>query len=88
MIPRIRARVGHTEDGKFYFEISLWNLAGTECFSRNDVGPFQTEKEAHIEMRKCTQLVSESIEKMAGGKPSGKYIDFKDGGLLKSWMQQ
>lgn len=89
MIPRIRARVGNGEDGKFYFEISLWNLAGTvrigEPFT---FGPYETDKLAHEEMKKAVQNVTEQVEKFGGFKPSGQYLDMKNGGVLRPWVQQ
>lgn len=88
MIPRIRGRVGTGDDGKFYFEISLWDLGGTECYLRENIGPYDTEVQAHQELKKCAQFVSEGVETLNGKQPTGKYVDFKDGGILKAWREQ
>lgn len=87
-IPRIRARVGLGEDNKYYFEISLWTFDGeTKIFDPFTVGPWETEIKAHEEMNKAVQLVCEQIEKSKGLEPSGKYIDLKNGAVLRPWQQ-
>lgn len=89
IIPRIRARVGTGEDNKFYFELSIWNFVGTEMLGGPFVvGPFETEKQAHEEMLKATQTACEVIEKGMGQEPSGQYLDMKNGGQLRPWIEQ
>lgn len=87
MIPRIRGRVGTGDDGKFYFEMSLWDLHGENCAGKWDFGPWNTEAIAHDEMKKCARFMTETLEKEKGGEPSGKFLDMKNGGILRPWDQ-
>lgn len=85
-IPRIRGRIGVGEDKKFYTELSLWNLGGTQQVG--DVftfGPFETEAEAKENLQRVTQAACEAIEESHGQKPSGQYLDLKVGGVMKPW---
>lgn len=89
MIPRIRGRVGQDEYGNWVFETSLWTFDGeTRIGEPFTFGPWRDEKEAHAEMNKCVQIMSETVEKMNGEEPTGKYIDMKNGGVLTPWMKQ
>lgn len=84
--PRVRARTGEGDDKKFYFEISLWNFEGTNslgdpfCF-----GPYETESEAKKHMREGVELVVKTLQESAGAEPTGQFIDFKNGGVLRSF---
>ncbi len=81
-IPRIRGKVGHGDDGKYYFEISMWNFEGTEMIGGEPLGtfgPWETEKEAHSELRKAVEL---ACKKITNNKANG-YVDFKNGGEFR-----
>lgn len=84
--PRIRARTGPGEDGKYYFEISLWNFEGTEMIGDpiGPFGPFETEKEAKAEMRRAVELSAKAIVGPNGEVPQG-YVDFKNGGEFRKF---
>lgn len=87
--PRIRGRVGTTDDGKFGFEISMWTVDGeTRIGEPWEFGPFDTEKEAHEEMRKCAKFVADKCQEFKGLKPVDKYFDFKNGGIMRPWAEQ
>lgn len=86
MPPRIRARHGQGDDGKWYFEISLWTFDGeTQIEEPFQIGPFETKKIVLDEMHKAVRLVCESIQKHLGAEVNGKYLDFKNGGVLTPW---
>lgn len=89
MPPRIRGKVGTADDGKFYFEISLWDFYGKQQVGDPfTIGPWDTEKQAHEEMKKAAKLSCDAIEKGQGFKPSGEYMDMKSGGILRPWVEQ
>jgi hypothetical protein len=91
-IPRIRARVGKVDDppewrGQWCFEISVWTLDG-ETQIGNPIGPFgpyKTKKEATEKMNEAVRMCCERAEIMVDGKPSGKYFDLKNGGVMRRW---
>ena len=89
MPPRIRGKVGTGEDGKFYFEITLWDFYGKfqvgEPFT---IGPWENEQQAHDEMKRAVKITCETIEKSHGSEPSGEYMDMKSGGILRPWTEQ
>jgi len=81
-IPRLRARVGTATEpeelkGKFFFEVFLAAPGEGNGQKLGDWGPYDTEKEAHIEMRKTVREMSELIQKEITGKASGRYLDMK-----------
>lgn len=84
--PRFRGRVGQSPDNnKFYFEISIWNLAGTEMIGDPfTVGPFDTEQIARTELKNAMDHVIKSMSE-DNGVPTGEagYVDFADGGKFK-----
>jgi hypothetical protein len=88
-IPRIRARVGQGEhDDKYYFEITLWDLSGkNQLGDAFCVGPFETEQMAHLAMRKGVQIVCAEVERAAGFEPSSEYLDLKNGGICRPWVE-
>lgn len=89
MPPRIRGKVGTADDGKIYFEISIWDFYGKQQAGEPfTIGPWKDEQEAHDEMKKAVKIVCESIEKSQGNKPSGEYMDMKSGGILRPWENQ
>lgn len=89
--PRIRGRAGIAQpgqgvDGKWFFEITVWDLAGEKQFGDAlQLGPFETEEIAKDIGFKATREVSEAFEKQAGFEPSGKFLDLKNGAILRSW---
>lgn len=95
-IPRIRGRVGlcHEDEdpqyiGKWFFEISIWDFTGERSAGPPiQYGPWDSEVIAHAEMKKAVQVISETIEKEVTGKISGKYLDMKNGGVMRPWVDQ
>jgi hypothetical protein len=92
--PRIRGRVGQASEpkewaGKFAFEISMWTFDGETQIGDpfGPFGPYDTEAQAKDAMRRACQLASESIEQAMTGKVSGKYLDLKNGGVLRQWEE-
>lgn len=90
MIPRIRGRSGLIESGehkdKWGYELSLWTLDGeTQIGGPWQLGPFKTKEEAQEAGMDATRLACETIEKGIDGKVSGKYLDFKNGAILRPW---
>ena len=88
MIPRIQGKVGRATEpeemnGKYFFELFLNSIGGGEGESMGTFGPWDTEEEAHIELRKAAKLACEAIEKSMDGRPSGKYIDMKTNTVRK-----
>lgn len=93
MIPRIRAKVGKIDNGeykdKWAFEISLWTLDGEKMIGEPfTIGPWDTKEQAHTEMKSAVKLSCEAIEKANGCDPSGKFLDMKNGGILRPWTEQ
>lgn len=91
MIRRIRGRAGQAAagqgvDGKWFYEISIWDLTGEHQVGEPfQLGPYDTEEEACKDGIKAVRMVSEEAEKLVGGEPSGKYLDLKNGGVLRPW---
>ncbi len=94
MIPRIRGRSAEIEkgqghDGKFCYEISVWTFDGEKQLGDSHViGPFDTIEIARAEGLKFVRSISEKIEKDQTGEISGKFLDMKNGGILRPWDQQ
>jgi hypothetical protein len=93
-IPRIRARVGKISEpqefkNQWAFEISMWTFDGeTQVGELGTFGPYKTEKEAHEKMRLMTQTICESVEHKMTGGISGKYLDLKNGAVMRPWQEQ
>lgn len=92
-IPRIRGRVGTAEDGehkgKWFYEISIWDLGGEhQAGPPFQFGPFESETIACEFGRNKTKEISEQIETFVTGKISGRYLDFKNGGIMRPWDEQ
>ena len=87
--PRIRGKVGTADDGKFYFEITLWDFYGESRVGEPiTIGPWETEKQAHEELKKAARICCEAVEKHYGNTPCGEYMDMKAGGILRPWTEQ
>lgn len=92
-IPRIRGRAGIAEDGehknKWFYEISIWDLSGeNQAGPPFQFGPFDSETEACDFGRNKTKEVAQHIEEFMTGKKSDKYIDLKNGAILRPWTEQ
>lgn len=82
VIPRIQGKVGQATEppevaGKWYFEMWLTSIGGGEGDSLGLFGPWETEEQAKVELRRASQMAVETIEEKMDGKKSGKYIDMK-----------
>jgi len=91
-IPRIRGRVGQIESGadkdKWAFELSLWNLQGTQRIGDPWlIGPFETEAIAQEKLKDAVKIACEAIEKHETGSTSGQYMDLKNGGVMRPWVE-
>jgi hypothetical protein len=90
MIPRIRGQVGQAIEGehkdKWFYYASIWTLDGEKQIGDVfQVGPFDTEKMACEKGRELVKFISDQIEKQETGEVSGKYLDMKNGGVLRPW---
>ena len=88
-IPRIRAKTGRGDDGKYYFEISLWNFEGTEIIGGEPVGtygPWDTEEIAKSEMRRAVEI-SAKCYKGPNGEEANGFVDFKNGGEFRKFEE-
>ena len=88
--PRIRARAGQGDDGKWYFEVGLWTLDGETQVGDEPMGtfgPWESEAECRREMRRACELACNAIEESVTGKASGKFIDMNQNGKLRSWNE-
>ena len=88
-IPRIRARSGKGEDNKFYFEISIWNFAGTQQVGDviGPFGPWETEEICKAEMRRAVEIGVKGIKGPDGQEPEGM-IDMLDKGTFKKFYSE
>lgn len=100
-IPRIRGKSGqiehdpkctdancgwHDKDGQWVYEISIWDLSGeNQVGSPFIIGPFATQEIAQVEGLRAIQIAAEAIEKAATGGVSGKFLDLKNGAVMRPW---
>ncbi|MCB0415783.1 MAG: hypothetical protein KDD50_15705 [Bdellovibrionales bacterium] len=69
-------------------DISLWDFYGkTNYGSMGDFGPWDTEDEAHAQLKEAGHLAIEAIEEKMTGQKSGEVMDMLAGGILKPWNQ-
>lgn len=92
-IPRIRGRAGTADEGpdkgKWFYEVTLWDLSGENLlFGPYQFGPFESEDEACDYGRNKVKELSEIIEEEMTGEKSGKYLDLKNGAILRPWVNQ
>lgn len=92
-IPRIRGRAGIADDGedkgKWFYEISIWDFSGeTQAGEPFQFGPFDSEDQACAFGREKTKDISEYLEELLTGKKSGRYMDMKNGGIMRPWDEQ
>lgn len=96
MIPRIRGCAGqadvddpsHPDFGKWFYQVSLWTLDGeTRVGDPWLFGPFESEAKACERGKQIIRDLSEHLEKEFTGKASGKFLDLKNGGVLRPWEE-
>ncbi len=90
MIPRIRGRAGICDSGehkdKWFYEISVWDLTGEyQAGPPFQFGPFNSENEACLKGRDIVKDLSEFLEKESTGCLSGRFLDMKNGGIMRPW---
>lgn len=84
MLPRIRGRVGTGDDGKFYYEVSIWDFYGeNQVGDHFTLGPFDDEEKANEAGREAVKIACD----VAGGDKE-TYMDMKNGGMLRPWKSQ
>lgn len=87
-IPRIRGKVGQAEpgqgvDGKWFFQLEMATLYGErvgEPFGY--FGPYDTEKDAQTALKEAAKLACEAC-----GGSSDSYLDMKNGGVMRPWVE-
>lgn len=91
---RIRSESGQCDDpkdehfNKWFCRVSLWSVDGEEEIGTLGMwGPFETQKMAQARGKEVGKFAAEEIEKLLDGKASGKYLDMKNGGVLRSWQE-
>lgn len=91
MIPRIRGKLGQIEEpledkGKWVFALGIWDLNGEKLLADLGIfGPYETEVLAKQEMKKSVRDVVQGYEKFLTGTTSERYLDLKNGAVLRSW---
>jgi len=93
MIPRIRGRAGIADEGpdegKWFYEVTIWNFAGeVQIGEPFQFGPFDTEPEACAFGREKTRELAQFIEVQMTGEKSNRYLDMKNGGIMRPWDEQ
>lgn len=85
---RVRGKVGTGDDGKFYFEMSLWNFEGTKMVGEPfpPCGPYDTKEIAGQHLQTAAELVCKKMAEKEGLKPEG-FVDFKDEGKFKKFSE-
>ncbi len=89
-IPRIRGRAGIAEEGEhkgqWFYEISIWDFSGeTQAGPPFQFGPFDSEDAACKFGRNKTKEVNQHIEEIMTGEKSGRYMDLKNGCIMRPW---
>lgn len=92
-IPRIRGRTAQITEGedknKWLYEISLWDLSGEHLVGEPlFFGPFDNQELARSAGTQIVKDVSQHIEKEKTGEISGRYLDMKNGGIMRPWVNQ
>lgn len=93
LIPRIMGKVGQAEspdprfDKKWFFK--MWMVAmgagePTDEDSMGEFGPYDTEEQAHAELKRAVQVACEAAEKAITGKTSGLFVNMKNN-KTESW---
>jgi hypothetical protein len=90
-IPRLRGRAAQIDSppedaGKWLYELTMWDLSGEHQVGEPwFFGPFETEAIAKTEGREITKKVSQTVEKEITGEVSGRFLDLKNGGIMRPW---
>ncbi len=91
MIPRVQARVGQADSdnepdvaNKWFFEIVISFLGMGQIGEPFQIGPWETEKKAHEEMKNAVKLVVDKVVEQTPGAVPGKYYDMKTN-EVRSW---
>lgn len=91
-IPRIRGRLAQFDEpkewkDKWCFEISVWTFDGETQIGEpiGPFGPYETKAEAAQELKRAARLAAESCEKGLGFEPSGRFMDMKNGAIVRPW---
>lgn len=92
-IPRIRGRSGVADEGehegKWFYEVSIWDLSGEhQAGPPFQFGPFETEAEACEFGRDKVKWVSQHVEELLTGEKSNRFLDLKNGGIMRPWDNQ
>lgn len=92
-IPRIRGRAGQAAEGehkdKWFYEISIWDLSGErQAGDPFQFGPFNSEDEACAFGRNKCKDLCDHLEMIATGQKSERYLDMKNGGIMRPWEEQ
>lgn len=92
-IPRIRGRTGIAQEGehkgKWFYEVSIWDLSGEhQAGDPFQFGPFDSEEIAHTKGREIVKDLVQHLEEKATGKKSGRFLDMKNGGIMRPWEEQ
>ncbi len=92
-IPRLRGRSGIADEGpdkdKWFYEVSLWDLSGEiQVGEPFQFGPFESENAACEYGRNVVKDLSQHIEKQMTGESSGRYLDLKNGAIMRPWDEQ
>lgn len=90
--PRIKGRVGSVDEGEFkgtfFFEIAMFDFYGEKQVGEPmTFGPYKNEPEARAEMMKAVRLACDTIETAVDGKPSVRFMDMKNGGVMRNWEE-
>ncbi len=79
---------GHKDDKKWVTEVSLWDFTGETQFGvLGTYGPFETHDQAVAHGKKVCKIAADTIEEKIMGRTSGKYLDMKNGGVMRSWNE-
>lgn len=85
MLPRIRGKVGEfiengKDTGKFGFEIWISEFGGGEAKESDSLGcfgPFDTEEQAHQELKNACKMACETYAQNTPGADPNSFVDMK-----------
>lgn len=76
------------DTGRWIYEISVWDLAGKEqVFQPLVLGPFDTEDQAIHAGRIAVKGACDGYSNAVAGSDSTEYIDMKNGGVARPWVE-
>lgn len=91
---RLKGRVGEAEpgqgyDGKWFAQISVWDVSGTnEAGPPIMIGPWDTKEVAEENLKKAVEEASKAVLERQFGKgagANGAYLDLKNGGIMRKF---